>query len=54
MYSVRKSGEKLSHSNNNNNFKEDNIFGTNANLTYGPQLQDIIVLDVHGFGRYVR
>ena len=23
-------------------FKEDNIFGTNASLTYGPQLQNII------------
>ena len=29
-----------SSNNNNNNFiSEDNIFGTNASLTYGPQIQ---------------
>ena len=28
-------------------FQEDNIFGTNASLTYGPQIQDI-----HAFDNY--
>ena len=28
-------------------FQEDNIFGTNASLTYGPQIKDM-----HGFDNY--
>ena len=30
----------LTYNNNNNNFfQEDNMFGTNASLAYGPQIQ---------------
>ena len=32
-------GLSLAYNNNNNVFQEDNMFGTNARLAYGPQIQ---------------